>query len=134
MTTTRELIEGYYAYANRADWDAWLSLFSDDVVGDEQLPGHFEGIDFLKGVVQGISTGYSRFNMYPQKIVVDGDTACVIWRCDAANAAGVPIGYPDDPDRPVLGANLFQVADGRIVYIRTVHDTVPFAPFTSQGN
>jgi hypothetical protein len=70
--------------------------------------------------------------MYPQRIVVEGDAACVIWRCDATNAAGVAIAYPDNPGRQVVGANFFQVQNGKIVYMRTIHDSLPFQPFVNQ--
>ena len=128
----RQVIDRYYDCVNRADWQQWLTLFSDDVVGDEQLAGHFAGIDVLRGAIDAISSGYSRFNMYPQRIVVEGDAACVIWRCDAANAAGVAIAYPDNPQRQVIGANFFQVQNGKIVYMRTIHDSLPFQPFVNQ--
>ena len=128
----RQVIERYYDCLNRADWQQWLTLFSDDVVGDEQLAGHFAGIEVLRGAIGAISTGYSRFNMYPQRIVVEGDAACVVWRCDAANAAGVPIAYPDASGRQVIGANFFQVQNGKIVYMRTIHDSLPFQPFVNQ--
>ena len=130
---TREVIDRYYDCANRGAWDEWLTLFSDDVVGDEQLAGHFAGIDVLQGAIGAISSGYSRFTMLPQRIVVDGDAAVVVWRCIAANAAGVAIGYPDTPNRQVIGANFFQVQAGKIVYMRTIHDSLPFLPFTSQS-
>lgn len=128
----RQVIESYYDCVNRGDWQQWLTLFSDDVVGDEQLAGHFAGIDVLRGAIDAISNGYSRFNMFPQRIVVDGDAACVVWRCDAANAAGVPIAYPDNSGRQVIGANFFQVQNGKIVYMRTIHDSLPFQPFVNQ--
>lgn len=130
---TRAVIERYYDCVNRGAWQEWLTLFSDDVVGDEQLAGHFAGIDVLRGAINAISNGYSRFNMYPQQIVVDGDSACVVWRCDAANASQVPIAYPGDPGRPVIGANFFQVQNGKIVYMRTIHDSLPFQPFVNQS-
>ena len=135
QTTNREIIERYYQYVNAGDWDSWLKLFSDDIVGDEQLAGHFAGIDVLQGAVAGITTGYSKFLMYPQRVVIEGDAACVVWRCDAANAKGVPIAYPDRPGTPkrqVIGANYFQFQDGKIVYMRTIHDSLPFAPFLNQ--
>ena len=130
--TTREVIEKYYACVNSSDWEIWLTLFSEDVVGDEQLAGHFAGIEVLRGAVNAITAGYSKFKMYPQRIVIEGDAACVVWRCDAANAAGVPIAYPNEPSRQVIGANYFQLQNGKIVYMRTIHDSRPFDPFTSQ--
>jgi hypothetical protein len=129
---TQEVISKYYEYVNAGDWKSWLTLFTDDVVGDEQLAGHFAGINVLRGAVDAISKGYSKFLMYPQRTVIDGGSCCVIWRCEAANARGVPIAYPNDPNRPVIGANYFQVNNGKITYMRTIHDSVPFAPFTNQ--
>lgn len=130
--TVREVIERYYDCVNRGDWDGWLALFSDDVVGDEQLAGHFAGIDVLRGAVGGLTSGYSRFNMYPQRLLVEGDAAMVVWRCVAANSHGVPIAYPNDASRLVIGANYFQVQNGKIVYMRTIHDSLPFQPFLNQ--
>lgn len=135
--STREAIDKYYACVNAGDWDTWLTLFSDDVTGDEQLAGHFAGIDALRGAVTAITKGYSKFLMYPQRVVIDGDAGCVVWRCDAANASGVPIAYPPNPDgshRQVIGTNYFQVQNGKIVYMRTIHDSAPFAPFTDPSN
>ncbi len=131
----REVIDSYYRLVNSAKWDEWLTLFSDDVTGDEQLAGHFAGIDVLRGAVKGLQEGYSKFTMNPQRIVISGEAACVIWRCDATNRNGVPIGYRDKDKkltgRQVIGANYFQLQNGRIVYMRTVHDSEPFRPFTS---
>ena len=130
---TRAVIERYYDCVNRGAWQEWLTLFSDDVVGDEQLAGHFAGINVLRGAIDAISSGYSQFNMYPQRVLVDGDAACVVWRCDAANAAQMPIAYPGNPGREVIGANYFQVQNGKIVYMRTIHDSLPFQPFVNQS-
>lgn len=124
MYTTRQVIDSYYEAVNSGDWDAWLSLFDDDVVMDEQLGGHIEGAASLKGAGAGIEKGYSKFQMHPEHIVVQGDEAGVFWHLDAANASGVPI--------DAYGANFFRVEGGKIVYARTIHDTVPFKPFTDQ--
>ena len=129
---TQEVISKYYEYVNAGDWKSWLTLFTDDVVGDEQLAGHFLGVNVLRGAVDAISKGYSKFLVHPQRIVIDGGNCCVIRRCEAANAKGVPIAYPNDPNRPVIGANYFQVNNGKITYMRTMHDSVPFAPFINQ--
>jgi len=131
---TREVVNAYYRCVNASDWETWLTLFSDDVVGDEQLAGHFAGIDVLKGAVDAIRKGYAKFKMYPVRVVVEGDAACVLWRNDSTNASGVPIGYPKEPARQVIGANYFQIQNGKIVYMRTVHDSLPFKPFTDQSD
>jgi hypothetical protein len=128
--TTREVIDAYYERVNAGDWDAWLQLFTDDVSGDEQLAGHFEGIAVLRGARDAISQGYRVFKMHPKHIVVDGAQACVVWQCEAANRNGVPIAYPDNPDRPVIGANFFRCEGDKIAYMRTMHDSLPFRPFT----
>ena len=41
---------------------------------------------------------------------------------------------PTPPACPIdaIGANYFQVHDGKITYMRTIHDSVPFKPFTDQ--
>jgi ketosteroid isomerase-like protein len=130
---TREVIDRYYDCVNRGDWEQWLTLFSDDVTGDEQLAGHFAGVSVLKGAIASLRSGYSRFNMVPQRVVVDGDAAVVVWRCVAANSHGVPIAYPIDASRLVIGANYFQIQNGKIVYMRTIHDSRPFDPFTEQS-
>lgn len=121
---TRDVIYTYYKSTNEGDWDTWLSLFANDVVVDEQLAGHVEGIAALQGAVDAIKKGYSKFLMHPLHIIVEEGDACVIWQCEAANATGVPINSP--------GANYFQVKDGKITYMANFHDSVPFAPFTNQ--
>lgn len=128
----REIIDRYYEYVNAGDWDRWMTLFADDVIGDEQLAGHFEGINTLKDAGEGVKKGYSQFLMIPQHIILGGYNAAVIWRCIAANAKKVPIAYPNDPTRPVVGANYFEVHDGKITYMRTIHDSLPFGPFLNQ--
>lgn len=121
---TREVISEYYKAVNAGDWDTWLTLFDDNMVMDEQLAGHIEGIDPLRDAIGGIKKGYSKFLMHPLHIVIEGDQACVIWHCTAANASGVPI--------EARGANYFQVNHGKITYLADFHDTVPFAPFVNQ--
>jgi predicted ester cyclase len=130
--TTREVIDRYYDCVNRGDWQQWLTLFSDDVVGDEQLAGHFAGIGVLQGAIDGIRNGYRVFRMHPQRMVIDGDAAVVVWRFEGQNSHSVPIAYPNDANRQVIGANYFQIQNGRIVYMRTIHDSLPFQPFLDQ--
>ena len=131
---TREVIEKYYACVNAGDWPGYLALFSDDCIMDEQLAGHIVGIDALRSVIEGFPRSYSRFQMLPQRLVIEGEAAVVVWRIQAAVPSGQPIAYPTNPDgstRQVIGANYFQVQNGKIVYMRTMHDTQPFAPLTN---
>ena len=132
--STRDVIDQYYKTAGRGAWDEWLTLFAEDVIGDEQLAGHFEGIGVLEGAIGAISYGYSKFQMLPLEIVVDGERAVVIWRCDAANRAGTPIAYHYLPNREVVGANYFRLENGKIKYLRTIHDETAFAPFNHPTN
>ncbi|MGK3982554.1 nuclear transport factor 2 family protein [Sorangium sp. So ce136] len=122
--STHEIIDSYYGSVNRGDWDTWLTLFTDDVVIDEQLAGHVEGIGVLRGAVDGLKRGYSRFQNVPRHIVVEGDEACVVSRISAANATGVPI--------EANVANYFRLRDGKIAYMANFHDSLPFLPFTTQ--
>jgi SnoaL-like protein len=122
----REIVQNYYDYANHGDWDKALALLSDDIVVDDQLAGHLAGIDVLRKAADAVSGGKGEFLAYPQHTLVDGDAACVIWRYEGKNAQGVKIAYPGDADRPVIGATYFQLQDGKITYMRTMHDSVPF--------
>jgi len=121
---TREVIGNYYTRANAGDWNGYLELLDDDIVCDEQLAGHAEGIDVFRGAITAIEKGYSKFHMQPLHIVVQGEKAAVVWHCEAANAAGVPI--------DAIGSNYFEVKNGKITYMRTMHDSVPFKPYSEQ--
>jgi len=122
--TTREIIDTYYESVNAGDWDTWLTLFADDIVMDEQLAGHVEGIGILRGAISGLKRGYSKFQNVPRHYVIDGNQACVVSRIEAANAAGVPIA--------ANVANYFEIKDGKIAYMANFHDSVPFGPFVNQ--
>ena len=121
---TREVIDRYYELANAGDWQTWLTLFDEDVVIDEQLAGHVEGLEVLRGAIGGMETGYSRFQNVPRHVVVDGEEAAVVSHISAANAAGVPI--------EAEVANYFRLEDGKIAYMANFHDTRPFDPFVNQ--
>lgn len=121
---TRQVIDAYYESVNKGDWDTWLTLFDDHIVIDEQLAGHVEGIEILRGAVGGMKTGYSKFQNVPKHIVVNGDEGTVISHISAANAAGTPI--------EANVANYFKLANGKIVYMANFHDSVPFRPFLDQ--
>jgi ketosteroid isomerase-like protein len=121
---TQEIINKYYTSVNAGDWNSWLNLFDDKIIMDEQLAGHLEGIEVLRGAIGGLEKGYSKFKNYPKHIVVNGNEACVVSRIEAANASGVPI--------EANVANYFRVKNGKITYMSNFHDTRPFDPFMNQ--
>ena len=121
---TAAVIDQYYSSANAGDWNTWLTLFDENVVIDEQLAGHVEGVAVLRGAIGGLEKGYSKFQNKPQHIVINGEEACVTSHISAANAAGVPI--------EAQVANYFQLKNGKIVYMANFHDTRPFDPFVNQ--
>ncbi|MBV9691935.1 MAG: nuclear transport factor 2 family protein [Ktedonobacteraceae bacterium] len=121
---TRDVVIAYYELVNKGDWDSWLTLFDDNVVIDEQLAGHVEGIGVLRGAIDGMKKGYSKFQNQPKHVVIDGNEACVVSHISAANASGVPI--------EANVANYFRLENGKIKYMANFHDTVPFGPFVNQ--
>ena len=121
MSTT-EVILKYYAHVNAGDWDGWLELFDEQLVMDEQLMGHVEGLGALRDVAASLKSGFERFLMFPQHVVVEGNEAAVIWRFDAKTAKGAEI--------KANGANFFRVENGKITYMSNFHDTKPFAPLS----
>lgn len=121
---TKEVVDTYYKSANAGDWNTWLTLFADNVVVDEQLAGHIEGVGILRGAIDGIEKGYSKFQNLPQHTVINGNEACVVSHISAANASGVPI--------EANVANYFRVENSKITYMANFHDTRPFDPFVNQ--
>ena len=125
MMSTKEVVETYFYLVNIGNWDKWVTLFNDDIVMDEQLAGHLEGIGTLKGAVEGLKKGYSKFINRPLEVLLEGEKAMALWHIEAANAKGVPI--------DAKGVNYFIVTNGKISYFSNFHDTVPFKPFTDQN-
>jgi ketosteroid isomerase-like protein len=121
---TRQIIDTYYDAVNRGDWEKWLTLFAPNIVIDEQLAGHVEGVAILQGAVGAMKKGYSKFQNVPKHIVCQGDEAAVVSHISAANAAGDPI--------EAEVANYFRLEDGKIAYMANFHDTRPFDPFVNQ--
>lgn len=121
----REIIDKYYQHANAGDWDAWCDLFASDMVMDEQLAGHIEGLDTLRPMMAGMDKAYSKFQNVPKHILVDGDQGAAVSHISAANMAGEPI------EAEVM--NYFRFKDGKIAYMANFHDSKPFRPFLEQN-
>ena len=120
--TTKMLIEMYYVHVNKGDWDKWCDLFSDNMVMDEQLAGHIEGLSVLRPMMQGMGKMYSKFQNIPRHIIVspDGAEAAVVSHISAASPSGESI------EAEVM--NYFQVENGKIAYMANFHDSRPFKP------
>lgn len=122
--TNRDILQKYYDHANAGEWDAWCDLFAEDLVMDEQLAGHIEGLATLRPMMAGMGRAYSRFRNEPRHVILDGDEAAVVSHISAANARGAPI------EAEVM--NYFRFRDGKIAYMANFHDSRPFAPFLEQ--
>ena len=120
-----EVIDLYYKYANAGDWDAWCDLFADDMVMDEQLAGHIEGLDTLRPMMGGMDSMYSKFENVPKHIITSGDEGAVVSHISAASPSGEMI------EADVM--NYFRFKNGKIVYMSNHHDSAPFAPVLSGG-
>ncbi|MEU9890719.1 nuclear transport factor 2 family protein [Sphaerisporangium sp. NPDC051011] len=117
---TREVITRYYELANAGDWDTWCDLFAPDQVMDEQLAGHVEGRETLRGMMKGFPETYASFANKPVHIVVEGEQAAVVSHISAVTTGGASI--------EAGVCNYFVVTDGLITYMSNFHDSVPFAP------
>jgi ketosteroid isomerase-like protein len=115
---TREVVGRYYELANAGDWDMWCDLFTADLVMDEQLAGHIEGRETLRGMMKGFPGMYAKFQNQPRHIVVDGDQAAVVSHISAITPSGEAV------EAEVV--NYFRLDAGLISYMANFHDTVPF--------
>jgi uncharacterized protein (TIGR02246 family) len=122
---TREVVDRYYTLANAGDWDTWCDLFTTDLVMDEQLAGHIEGRETLRGMMKGFPGMYAKFQNQPRHVVVDGDQAAVVSHISAVTPSGESV------EAQVV--NYFQLDGGLISYMANFHDTVPFRAVLSNS-
>jgi ketosteroid isomerase-like protein len=113
------VLDRYYELANAGDWDAWCDLFDPEMVMDEQLAGHIEGLEKLRSMMAGMGEMYSTFENRPIHTLVDGDQAAVVSHISARGPAGQPV------EAEVM--NYFRIERGLITYLANFHDTKPFA-------
>lgn len=120
---TREVVAEYFECVNSGRWDDWLALFADDIVMDEQLGGHLEGIKALSASIEGLRTS-KNFKNRPRRFFIDGDTAAVVWHISTVGPKGEPI----EAD----GVNYYEIKNGKISYFRNYHDSRPFKPILGE--
>ena len=88
--STREVVTKYFEFVNSGKWDDYLSLFANDIVMDEQLMGHIEGIKTVRDGIEGLRTA-KKFKNHPVEIVVEGDKAMVQWHIETLGPNDEPI-------------------------------------------
>jgi ketosteroid isomerase-like protein len=124
---TKEVIQKYYENLNighaKGNLDAWVNLFADDFVMDEQLAGRVEGVEPMKVLAEKMLAGYSKWYMRLLKVLVEGDEAFVIWQVAATTSEGVEIS--------TKGTNFYRVKNDKVVYLTNYHDSVPFQTDTA---
>ncbi|HLO87770.1 MAG TPA: nuclear transport factor 2 family protein [Nostocaceae cyanobacterium] len=120
----QEILEKYYEYANAGNWDSWCDLFTENMIMDEQIAGHIEGLSTLRPIMAGMNKTYSKFQNYPQHMILSGDEGAVVSHISAAGINGQPI------EANVM--NYFRFLNGKISYMANFHDTKPFAPILNQ--
>jgi ketosteroid isomerase-like protein len=123
---TRQIVEKYFEYANAGEWDNWCDLFTEDAVYDEQLAGHIEGRETLRGMMRGFPDAYAKFENKPKHFVVDGNHAAVI-----SHISALAMKYQDQPIEAEAVLYIENV-NGKIKYAANYHDSKPFKPFLKQ--
>lgn len=122
----REIMDKYYEFANAGKWDDWCDLFADNMVMDEQLAGHIEGLATLRPMMAGMGQAYKKFQNVPKHIFADGNEGAVVSHISALAAK-----YPDKPIEAEV-MNYFRFENGKIAYMANFHDSKPFQPFLDQ--
>lgn len=123
---TRQIVEKYFEYANAGKWDDWCDLFTEDAVYDEQLAGHIEGREVLRGMMRGFPDAYAKFENKPKHFVVDGNHAAVISHISALASK-----YQNEPIE-AEAVLYIENENGKIKYAANYHDSKPFKPFLKQ--
>jgi len=111
-TSVEDVIRTHFACINEARWDDYLALFAEDVRVDEQMAGRNDGLAHVWGA------GGMLQSLELLQVLVDERHAVALWHMRLMATGGMPV--------DVRGASLFWVHQGKIRYLRTIHDTLPF--------
>jgi ketosteroid isomerase-like protein len=96
------------------------------MIMDEQLAGRIETLATLRPMMAGMGAAYAKFQNELREAVVEGDKGAVVSHISARAAK-----FPEEAiEADVM--NFFRFRDGKIAYMRNVHDSKPFAPFLRQ--
>ncbi len=110
----KDIVIKYFEGINNHDWDIWLSLFDDNVIIDEAVSGHMEGIHSMKESIEGIKNNFSKFKNNIQEIVAESNKVMVVCRIEATTMNGFSF--------ESTGANFYNIANGKIIYMASFHD------------
>ena len=114
---TKEVVTKYFEYVNSGKWDDYLTLFDTDVIMEEQLLGHIEGIKNVAKGIEGLRNNPD-FRNIPLDIIVDGEKAVALWNIKSPLPGGKML--------DLKGANFYIVKKGKIVHFANFHDTSVF--------
>jgi hypothetical protein len=103
---------------NTGQWDKWCALFGDNIVIDEAISGHMEGIQAVRESVEGIKNGFSFFRNDIVEIVVEDDKGMIVCDLKATLKNGATI--------ESRGANFYRMKGNKIMYMSSFHDKTPF--------
>lgn len=115
---TKSVVEKYFESINNQDWNTWLTLFTDDVTVEDSISGKRKGLDSLRDTGQNTIAIFKKFENHIIHLVVNGDLAMVVCHISAITKNDVKI--------ESTGANFYHVKNGKIRYMQSLHDTVPF--------
>ncbi|MGC3967153.1 MAG: nuclear transport factor 2 family protein [Pirellulales bacterium] len=109
MMTARELVHNWIAAFNRADVDAFASLYAEDAVNHQVAEAPVAGREAIRRM---FADGFAATNMIclVENIFADGDWAILEWR---------------DP-QGLRGCGFFHIVDDRIVFQRGYWDKLTF--------
>ena len=126
--TPLTLVDRHYAEINRNDFSDVAELFSPDVATEVPGAGRLTGIEPFVAYGQAFLRAFPDGRIHRDRYVEDGDRVVVEGRFTGTNTGPLqtPAGEVPGTGRAMVlpFADVFRVADGRIVEHRVYYDTL----------
>jgi steroid delta-isomerase-like uncharacterized protein len=126
--TPLTLVDQHYAEINRNDFSDVAELFSPDVATEVPGAGRLTGIEPFVAYGQAFLRAFPDGRIHRDRYVEDGDSVVVDGRFTGTNTGPLqtPAGEVPGTGRAMVlpFADVFRVADGRIVEHRVYYDTL----------